>query len=281
MAAARRSHRFGRVGFTAALSRVWYWALLVGLYGLLPIWVAPPDWADELDFGPVVDTVLGFAIGFVLVMRINQAYERWWEARTLWGWLVNASRNLALKARELADLDAEEQADVARLIVGFADALKAHLRHGAVLQEVPGFENETDTPVHVPSHLAGRLYDRIAVWEKSGRITPQALWMLDQELREFMQVAGGCEKIKNTLMAQSFPTLVRQAIFIYLVYLPWSIEPEFGLLTVPLSIGLSYFVIAAEGIAYYVERPFGKDDDHLDLEEICDGIRASVKEILS
>lgn len=105
--------------------------------------------------------------------------------------------------------------------------------------------------------------------------------MLDQELREFMQVAGGCEKIKNTLMAQSFPTLVRQSIFIYLIYLPWSIEPEFGLLTVPLSIGLSYFVIAAEGIAYYVERPFGADDDHLGLEEICDGIRTSVNEILS
>ena len=55
---------------------------------------------------------------------------------------------------------------------------------------------------------------------------------------------------------------------------------DFEYVTIPLTILNAYFVIAAEGIAYYVERPFGHKDDHLDLNSICAGIDASMTEIL-
>jgi putative membrane protein len=40
-------------------------------------------------------TVLAAAIGVLLAFRNNSAYDRWWEARTLWGALVNMSRSFA------------------------------------------------------------------------------------------------------------------------------------------------------------------------------------------
>ncbi|RYZ36630.1 MAG: hypothetical protein EOO71_31015 [Myxococcaceae bacterium] len=40
-------------------------------------------------------TVLAAALGVLLAFRNNSAYERWWEARTLWGGIVNSSRTLA------------------------------------------------------------------------------------------------------------------------------------------------------------------------------------------
>ncbi|RKH15307.1 hypothetical protein D7V97_00425 [Corallococcus sp. CA053C] len=40
-------------------------------------------------------TVLAAALGVLLAFRNNSAYERWWEARTIWGGLVNSSRTLA------------------------------------------------------------------------------------------------------------------------------------------------------------------------------------------
>lgn len=40
-------------------------------------------------------SLLAAALGVLLAFRNNSAYERWWEARTLWGGLVNASRTLA------------------------------------------------------------------------------------------------------------------------------------------------------------------------------------------
>jgi predicted membrane chloride channel (bestrophin family) len=42
--------------------------------------------------------VLGVAMGALLVLRTNAGYERWWEARKLWGGIVNQSRNLVVGA---------------------------------------------------------------------------------------------------------------------------------------------------------------------------------------
>ena len=54
-----------------------------------------------------------------------------------------------------------------------------------------------------------------------------------------------------------------------------------GTLRQPVAAGIAaYFVIAGEGIAHYVEAPFGRDEDQLDLEGICATIDRSVSEIL-
>ena len=269
-----------RVGFTAALSRVWYWSLVVGAYALLPIVVGRTRLSENFDLAPHADAIIALILGLLLMFRINRAYERWWEARTLWGTLVNVSRNLAVKAKTLAKPSGTERTRLRMLIVGFCYGLKNHLRGPSVLAEVPGFQDTKDEPEHVPSFIVEQIYDLLATWRTAGKISGEDLWVLDREAREFLDVTGACERIKNTLMAQSFPSLSRQALGLYLLYLPWTLANDFGYLTIPFSILVSYFVIGAEGIAHYVERPFGQEDDHLDLDSICVGIDASVTEIL-
>lgn len=269
-----------KVGFTAALSQVWYWALVAGAYSAVPALIGATPWAERFDPSSLVDAVIALILGLFLMFRINRAYERWWEARSLWGKQVNVSRNLAIKTKVLAEPDAMERRRLKTLIVGFAYGLKQHLRGGAVLREVPGFESTADDPKHVPSYIDEQIYGVFSAWRSAGRISGPDLWVLDQEAREFLEVAGGCEKIQNTLMSQSFPSLSRHALVLYLLYLPWSLVGDFGYFAILLTVLISYFVIAAEGIAHYVERPFGTDDDHLDLETICAGIDASVTEIL-
>lgn len=41
-----------------------------------------------------VTTVFGTAVALLLAFRTNQSYERWWEARIIWGAIVNDSRTL-------------------------------------------------------------------------------------------------------------------------------------------------------------------------------------------
>src|SRR3954452_5822856 len=43
-------------------------------------------------------SLLGAALGILLGFRTNLAYDRWWEARKLWGVLVNSSLSLARQA---------------------------------------------------------------------------------------------------------------------------------------------------------------------------------------
>ena len=271
-----------RVGLTAALRNVWYWALLAGVYSVVPF-VTKSRLLETLDLATLVDAAITFALGMLLLFRMNRAYERWWEARTLWGTLVNVSRNLAVKMGEFANPDRADRQQARKLVVGFAYGLKQHLRavERGRLRDVPGFAEDEADPNHVPSYLSGQIYGLLQRWRRDGRITESDMWLLDQEARVLLDVVGGCEKIKNTLMSQSFPKLVRQALVLYVLYLPWSFAADFGLLTIPATTILAYFVIATEGIAHYVERPFGAAEDHLDLTSICTEIDVSVTEILN
>jgi putative membrane protein len=78
---------------------------------------------------PVMHSLMGFAISMLLVFRTNTAYDRWWEARKLWGQLVNVSRNTAIKlAAILPQEDERTRAWFALLLSRFAHALQLHLR---------------------------------------------------------------------------------------------------------------------------------------------------------
>jgi ion channel-forming bestrophin family protein len=47
--------------------------------------------------------LMGAALSIFLAFRNNSAYDRWWEARTLWGGLVNDSRTFGRQALTLVD----------------------------------------------------------------------------------------------------------------------------------------------------------------------------------
>jgi ion channel-forming bestrophin family protein len=49
----------------------------------------------ELQIPPALPALMGTAVAFFIGFNNNQAYDRWWEARTIWGELVNNSREWA------------------------------------------------------------------------------------------------------------------------------------------------------------------------------------------
>src|ERR1700733_6724992 len=50
-----------------------------------------------------VPSILGTIISLLLAFRSNQAYDRWWEARTLWGGIVNDTRSLTRQLLTFVD----------------------------------------------------------------------------------------------------------------------------------------------------------------------------------
>jgi len=269
-----------RVGFTVPLLRVWLWAVPVGVYSSLSLLKSSPPFVYVPDIPVGLDAALSLAMAVIIAFRVNRAYERWWEARTLWGTLVNVSRNLAVKLRELHHPDTNDRQELRNLIVAFCVGLKDHLRDDADLKRLPGFETETTTPGHVPSYIVGKLYRLLDKWKVDGKLTDAQLWVLDSEARLLLDVCGACERIKTTLMSVSWRTFTWQCITVYLLVLPWGLVDNFGTWTIPLTTLVAYFVIAGEGIAHYVEEPFGFHEDHLDLDGISREIDRSVSEVL-
>jgi putative membrane protein len=233
-----------------------------------------PQWSG-------VSAVLNALIlGILLNFRNREAYDRWWEARKLWGQLVNDSRNLCLKAAALPGLSREDHARLARLVVGFATALKDHLRGGAALHWVPGFEKEAAGPAHVPLYLAGRLADLLRDWRAEGKLTDYDLLLLDPHARAPMDICGACERIKTTPMPLSYRSLLRHGLVLYLLSTPWLVGGQLVWWAVPAVALLGYFLLGIELTAEDVEDPFGRDGDDLALAAYCDTVRRSVGEVL-
>ena len=266
--------------FTKVLNRVWIGSLLTGVYSSLVVLNEVLGYGGLTNFPGGLEAALTFAMGMLLMFRTNKAYERWWEARILWGTLVNVSRNLAVKVKEMVRPDAATLAEVQTLITGFSHALKDHLRDEVELARIKGFHEINSAPEHVPSFLASRVYSLMASWRREGRISPEELYVLDREARVLLDVCGGCERIKNTLMSQSWRTFSVQSLAVYLLLLPWGLVDVFGVWSIPLASIVTYFVVGGECIARYVEEPFGRNEDHLDLDSICRAIDTSVSEIL-
>jgi len=262
------------------LLHVALYAVLVAAYSLIPVLIETrTEYRKYLNLPSEVHAVLTLVLGWLLVFRTNASYQRWWEARTLWGALVNTSRNVAIKVTELVPAPKEELLSIRRDVIGFAVALRDHLRDGASLQRLPGFENSGAKPVHVPGYLVSRMYEQFARWKSAGLMDGDELRVLDEDSRRFLDICGGCERIRNTRLAQSYRAFARQCVFLVLATLPWGIVDAFQWWTVPLTGITSYFMLGLETVAEHVEEPFGRDDDDLDLESLCRTIDVTVSEI--
>jgi putative membrane protein len=213
--------------------------------------------------------------------RNRAAYDRWWEARGLWGQLTNDSRNLASKLAAFAPAEVLAPSRVAELLVGFAEALKRHLRGEAPrLRDLPEFEGEEADVAHLPLYLAARLYTAVADWKRAGLVDGAVLWVLDPHLRGLMDVCGGCEKIRNTPLSRSYLTLLRAGLVLNVLAMPWFILPDVGFWGLPIFEFVCFFLLGVELIDSVVEEPFGRESDDLDLDRYCrtirDGVRASL-----
>jgi ion channel-forming bestrophin family protein len=256
-------------------------AVLAGLYASLPVCKEYSNWKELWDIPSNFHASLSLVLGCLLVFRTNTAYSRWWEARTLWGGLVNASRNLAAKLGQLVTLPADELAAAQRDIVAFCHALKDHLRDGATSKKLPGFDGEILRAHHLPAHLISRRYAALREWKKAGHIDGDELRVIDAELAKFLEICGGCERIRNTRVVRSFRYFARQSVLVFIITFPWALVHDFGWWTIPVSMIAAYFMLGLEVVAEHIEEPFGYDEDDLDLDRICESIERSVKEIIA
>jgi putative membrane protein len=252
----------------------------VGLYSLLVSLFFRGLKYPRIDYGEGITLLNGIVLGVLLVFRNNAAYDRWWEGRKLWGQLINDIRNFSIGSRALAAPDREEAREMGRALVGFAHALRLHLRGGVSLDDVPGFKGDARRPAHVPAFLSHLVHERLARWRADGRIDGFALQSLVEVARGLMDTCGACERIRNTPLAYSYRALLRHGTLIYTVIAPVYTVRAFGAWGIPVLLLVFYFLTGVEIAAEDIEDPFGYDGDDLTLDAYCRVVESSVAELL-
>lgn len=207
--------------------------------------------------------IMGGAIGIFVSFRTNSAYQRWWEGRQLWGRLINASRHFATQALVyLQDRPAEARALVRRQIA-FAHVLRCRLRDQDALEdrdaraflspdEHERLKGESSQP-HALVHAQMEALFRLA---REGVVTQEILRSFDESIRAFIDVQGGCERIKKTPFPRGYTFISERLITAFGLLLPWTLLSDMGLWAVPLSVlvCLSFALIGEAGRV--LEDPF-------------------------
>jgi ion channel-forming bestrophin family protein len=236
---------------------------------------------------PILHSLLGFAISMLLVFRTNTAYDRWWEARKLWGSLVNNSRNLAMKLSSILPEDEKAQRSFFRKIIpAYAYALHNHLRREQTRIEL--FEDEEhkhvfssiDKEKHIPNQVALLMYRHIHQLHKENKISGEQLIYLNGELQSFTDICGACERIKNTPIPFSYSVFIKKFVFFYIMTLPFGYVFQLGFYVIPVVAFILYVLASLEIIAEEIEDPFSGDENDVPTDKLAGNIHRHVAEII-
>ncbi len=174
-----------------------------------------------------VSTVLGTAIAFFIGFNNNQAYDRWWEARKVWGELVNDSRSWARCLLYYCDTDTSDEAvHIARRMIyrhlGFLYALKAVLRKRSDDEYYAGYLSETDLPhvkaqTNIPNAILNLQAEDIQLLSRQGAIDGFRFRELNGLMTRFCDGMGKSERIRNTVFPPSYLFFTRVFIWFYVI----------------------------------------------------------------
>ena len=259
--------------------------LFTGVVGYIEIQYLHLSRESRVSNLPVMHSLMGFALSMLLVFRTNSAYDRWWEARKLWGQLVNVSRNTALKvAAMVPPSDQRTRARFAVLIGTFAGELRWHLRAEktrlALDEKRPLDSSGIDRNKHVPAQIAGMMQQTAQEALRDGTISGEQMLALTPDLSAFMDICGGCERIKNTPIPYSYSSFLKKFIVIYSLTLPFGYVFSLGYIAIPVVVFIFYVLASLELIAEEIEEPFGTDTNDLPLDRMAEMIAMQSAELL-
>jgi ion channel-forming bestrophin family protein len=285
----RPSHNWFRMLFVwngSVLQSIIPQLAVLALVGVLAVIAHRYQFGARIPLNTTPFTLCGVALTIFLAFRNNASYDRFWEARRLWGNILISTRNLTSQALCYVPGDAAkfDRTEFARGLIGFVYALKHQLRKtdpGADLQRYLGAERARALQAkrYAPTVLLNEVRQAVSKLRRHGAITDTQLWMFDNQLNELGTMVGGCERIASTPIPYPYGVLLHRTVYAYCLLLPFGLVDSIGTVTPIISVFVSYTLIALEAIASEVSEPFGVASNHLALDAMTRTIERSLLEL--
>lgn len=237
-------------------------------------------------------TLIGLPISIFLGFRNNAAYDRFWEARKLWGELVLKSRNLSRQCRSLIQdprpaVASNGTGDIRiRMVyrtIAFAHALKNLLRNqdnGKEFQQWLTAQELTESGRfrNNPDFLMQCMGADLQRCLQEKRIDSCLAANIDNTLSALTSAAAACERIRNTPIPFSYTLLLHRTAYIYCFLLPFGLVDSIGFMTPFVVAVVAYTFFGLDALGDEIEEPFGTESNDLPLDAICRAIEIDLRE---
>ena len=230
----------------------------------------------------------GVALGLLLVLRTNAGYERWWEARKLWGGIVNQSRNLVISAMSYGPVNPEWREKVVRWAAVFphvgSNSLRGEQPSSAVANLIgPDDAEQLATADHMPGFVALKLGSLLRDACERLEMDRFAFIQMDRERALLIDHIGACERILKTPLPRVYSIKIRRFIFLFLITLPLALLHRLNSdwLVPFITMLVAYPLLSIDQIGIELENPFStKALSHLPLDDISATIQRNLLAIL-
>lgn len=252
-------------------------------------------WIFEMPVIPV--SILGGALAIFLAFRNNHAYDRWWEARKIWGGIVNTSRTFGMMLLSFASTHfskgriSEEQVkswqkDMIYRHLAWINALVLHLRKQRECdkfsqyldqQELERLISTTNRPAQLINTQGQRLKDGF----EQGIIEDFRHMELANLLKELYSLQGQSERIKNTVFPYYYNYFTRVFLWLFIIAFPFLLVTEADWwITILMSVSVSFVFSILEKAGTITEDPFEGRASDTPLSSIARNIEIDLLEML-
>ena len=246
---------------------------------------------------PLVAT-LATALAIFLAFRNNSAYDRWWEARKIWGGVVNISRTIGRQVMTLTSLSkcpAEDVAAFQREFVyrhlAWINALRLQLRGSDKWDEVRTLIGDEEFEWlsqrrNRATQLVHKQGLRLAEARRDGiLIEARYLEILDESLTQLYELQGKAERIKNTPLPRQYDYFPRVFMFLFVTLLPAGMITELqkvnsDWLVIPLATVVSFMFYVLMRVGEFNEDPFDGRFTDTPMTALCRTIEIDLREQL-
>ncbi|CCH03619.1 UPF0187 protein (plasmid) [Fibrella aestuarina BUZ 2] len=275
------------IPFSFLLGQIRYEALGVFVFANLMFALRHYVGLEYLSIPLAIPALMGTCISLLLAFRTNQAYERWWEARVIWGGIVNDSRTLIRQLLTFLPLDTTSRSAVqtmARRQIGWCYLLGQTLRGQPVEKLIQTYLPEEEqatmlSAAHRPLAVLQAHADQLREWYRAGQLTDIQLAQVDATLSRLTDAMGRCERIKNTVFPKTYTFYLQVFIILFTAMLPFGFVESLFFVEVPLVtlIASAFFLI--EKSAIQLQDPFENRPTDTPMTAIAEGIAGSLSQL--
>ncbi|MEP3388596.1 MAG: bestrophin family ion channel [Reichenbachiella sp.] len=243
-------------------------------------------YVDIANIPPNITGLVGTSISLVLAFKLSQSYDRWWEARKIWGAIVNDSRTLVLQLRSFTK--GNEVSIVNRMAerqIAWCYSLGQSLRK---LSPIVGLESfltseeleQVGKHKNVPLGLLDFHSLDIASLHQAGVINDYQQMQLDETIVRLCESMGKAERIKNTVFPTTYRLFLRWFIYIFVILLSITLAETDGYGDIPLMLLITAPFFLLEKTAYFLQDPFENRPTDIPVTLIATTIHTNIRQLV-
>jgi putative membrane protein len=234
-----------------------------------------------------IPTFLGTAISVILSFKLSQSYDRWWEARKIWGSIVNDSRNLILQLQSF--IAKENTATIKRIAyrqIAWCHSLGQTLRQLNSTANIDRYLNESDIrslDQHSNKPL-GILQLNTADLHRlrdSGHLDIFSHVQLNSTMVNLTNWMGMAERIKSTVFPVTYRLFLHMIIYVFIITLSIALRNVAGYFEIPLLLIIASFFFLLESTATHLQDPFSNKPTDTAMTAIATTIEINIKQLLN